>query len=93
MTAEITTVISQFSIVNGTWHNDAPNQVAVSEPKSADGPGAGKGDLFVLAEVRGQTGARETIERQLAETVRDSYYLARGSITASLRRAIQTAGK
>ncbi len=92
MTAEMTTVIGQFSIVNGQWHNDAPNQVAVSEPKSAGGPGVGKGDLFVLAEVRGQTGTRETIERQLVETVRDSYYLARGSITASLRRAIQTAG-
>ncbi len=92
MTAEMTTVMGQFSIVNGRWHNDAPNQVAVSEPKSADRPGAGKGDLFVLAEVRGQAGARETIERQLAETVRDTYYLARGSITASLRRALQAAG-
>ena len=92
MTAEMTTVMGQFSIVNGRWHNDAPNQVAVSEPKSADRPGAGKGDLFVLAEVRGQAGARETIERQLAETVRDAYYLARGSITASLRRALQAAG-
>ena len=92
MTAEMTTVIGQFSIINGRWHNDAPNQVAVREPKSADGPGTGKGDLFVLAEVRGQAGARETIERQLAETFRDAYYLARGSITASLRRAMQTAG-
>lgn len=92
MTAEITTVMGQFSIVNGRWHNNAPNQVAVSEPKSADRPGAGKGDLFVLAEVRGQAGAREAIERQLAETVRDAYYLARGSITASLRRALQAAG-
>lgn len=92
MTTEITTVMGQFSIVNGRWHNDAPNQVAVSEPKSADRPGAGKGDLFVLAEVRGQAGARETIERQLAGIVRDAYYLARGSITASLRRALQAAG-
>jgi hypothetical protein len=92
MTAEMTTVIGQFSIINGRWHNDAPNQVAVREPKSADGPGKGKGDLFVLAEVRGQAGARETIERQLTETFRDAYYLARGSITASLRRAVQTAG-
>ena len=38
MTAEMTTVIGQFSIINGRWHNDAPNQVAVREPKSADGP-------------------------------------------------------
>ena len=39
MTVELTTVIGQFSIVNGRWHNDAPNQVAVREPKSADRPG------------------------------------------------------
>lgn len=92
MSAEITTVIGQLSIVGGNWRGDAPNQVAVREPKGADKPGAGKGDLFILAEVRGQTGGREAIERQLAETIRDGYYLAKGSTTARLRRAMQTAG-
>jgi hypothetical protein len=90
MTAEIKTVIGQLSITGGTWRGDAPNQVAVREPKSADAPGAGKGDLFVLTEVRGPVSNRDTVERQLAQTIRDTYYLARGSITASLRRALQT---
>ena len=92
MTAEITTVMGQLNIEGGVWRGDAPNQVAVREPKSADTPGAGKGDLFILVEVRGQTVNREAIERQLAEAVRDTYYLARGSMTASLRRALQAAG-
>jgi hypothetical protein len=92
MTTEIKTVIGQLSITEGAWRGDAPNQVAVREPKSADAPGAGKGDLFVLTEVRGPVSNRDTVERQLANAIRDAYYLARGSITASLRRALQTSG-
>ncbi|MEW5957784.1 MAG: hypothetical protein AB1801_08680 [Chloroflexota bacterium] len=91
MSAEITTIIGQLKLVEGNWRGDAPNQVAVREPKSADKPGAGKGDLFVLVEVRGQAGLLEAIERQLAETIRDTYYLADGSTTARLRRALQAA--
>lgn len=93
MTAEVTTVIGQFSIKDGNWRNDAPNQVAVREPKAEATPGAGKGDLFVLAEVHGDVSDREGLERQLAEAVRDAYYLARGSITASLRRALLAVGE
>ena len=89
MTAEIKTRIGQLNIAGGAWRNDAPNQVAVREPKSADVPGAGKGDLFVLTEVRGLGSERVALEQQLAQTIRDTYYLSRGSVTASLRRALQ----
>ena len=89
MTAAIKTVIGQLSIAGGTWRGDPPNQVAVREPTSATAPGAGKGDLFVLTEVRGPVSKRDEVERQLAQAIRDAYYLARGSITASLRRALQ----
>jgi hypothetical protein len=73
MTAEITTVIGQLNRQGGAWRGDAPNQVAVREPKSADNPGAGKGDLFVLIEVRGSVTNRTRLEQQLAEIVRDAY--------------------
>lgn len=92
MTAEITTVVGQLNIVGGTWRGDAPNQVAVREPKSAEAPGAGKGDFFALVEVRGAKSDYKALEQKLAELIRDSYYLGRGSITASLRRAMQAAG-
>ncbi len=91
MTAEITTVIGQLNIVGGTWRGDAPNQVAVREPKSAGAPGAGKGDLFVLTEIRGAKSDYKILEQKLAELIRDTYYLGRGSVTASLRRALQAA--
>jgi serine/threonine protein phosphatase PrpC len=91
MTAEITTMIGQLNIVGGTWQSNALNQVAVREPKSADSPGKGKGDLFVLTDVLGSTTDTQKLEQRLAEIVRDVYYLARGSVTASLRRAMQTA--
>ncbi len=89
MTAEITTIIGQLSIKEGKWRNKAPNQVAVREPKSADTPGTGKGDLFIITEVQGVASNIDDIENKLAQTIRDSYYLSRGSITASLRRAVQ----
>lgn len=92
MTAEITTVIGQLNIVGGSWRGDAPNQVAVREPKSAGAPGAGKGDLFILVEVRGAKADYKPLEQKLAGIIRDTYYLDHGSITASLRRALQAAG-
>ncbi|MCB9102106.1 MAG: hypothetical protein H6632_21400 [Anaerolineales bacterium] len=89
MTAEITTVIGQLSIREGVWRQEAPNQVAVREPKAADAPGAGKGDLFIVTEIQGNIDNRDAMEQKLAQAIRDNYYLARGSVTASLRRAIQ----
>lgn len=91
-TTELTVTIAQASIANGAWRGDAPNQVAVREPKRADAPGAGKGDLFILAEIQGDLDNPAALERQVVECVRDNYYLARGSITASLRRAVQAGG-
>jgi hypothetical protein len=92
MTADgLTTVIGQLSISQGIWRNAAPNQVAVREPKAPDAPGAGKGDLFIVTEIQGEAKERGTLEQTLAETIRDNYYLARGSVTASLRRAVQAA--
>jgi hypothetical protein len=90
MTAEITTVIGQLSINEGKWRTHTPNQVAVREPKSADAPGAGKGDLFIITEIQGDVDDRDALEQRLAHLIRDSYYLSSGSVTASLRRAIQT---
>jgi hypothetical protein len=89
MNAEITTLIGQLSIESGEWHNGGRNQVAVREPTTADGPGAGKGDLFIITDIQGDTDDPGDIEQKLAATIRDSYYLARGAVTASLRRAVQ----
>lgn len=89
MTAEITTVVGQLSVKDNKWRNKAPNQVAVREPQSEDAPGAGKGDLFIITEIQGRVAKQDALEQQLAHTIRDTYYLSRGSITASLRRAMQ----
>ena len=59
MTTELKTTMGQLSIARGSWRSDPPNQVAVREPEStntstdAGAHAAGKGDLFVLIEVRG----------------------------------------
>jgi len=91
MSDEMTTVVGQLSITAGNWQNTPLNQVAVREPQSKTKLGAGKGDLFILTDVLGDVSELADIEQKLAETVRDKYYLARGSITASLRRAVESA--
>jgi hypothetical protein len=92
MTAELTTIISQLSIAAGSWQRQAPNQVAVREPKRRLKSNISKGDLFVLAEVRAAGDDRTSLEKKVAEIIRDVYYTAPGSVIASLRRATQTAG-
>ena len=86
MTTRITTLIEQFSVVDGNWRSSPHNQVAVREPKRGK---RGKGNLFVLVEALGNTSKLEEIERRLVALVRDTYYPASGGITASLRRAVQ----
>ena len=89
MTADITTVVGQLSISGGKGRRKSPNEVAVGEPKAEGAPGAGKGDLFIVIEIQGSVAHRNALEQQLAQAIRDTYYLSRGSITASLRRAMQ----
>jgi hypothetical protein len=91
MDAKFTTVVGQLSVIDGKWETRAENQVAVREPKSANAPGAGKGDVFIVTEIQGNVQHPGKMEQKLAEAIRDNYYLARGSVTASLRRALQSA--
>ncbi|MEM7029258.1 MAG: hypothetical protein AAF629_06810 [Chloroflexota bacterium] len=88
MSTKITTLIEQLSVIDGTWHGSAHNQAAVREPKKSK---RSKGNLFVLVEAQGQIAQLETVEKHLVGLVRDTYYPANGGVTASLRRAIQTA--
>ncbi len=89
MTADIATVVGQLSIYGGKSRSKAPNQIAVREPKADDAPGAGKGDLYIITEIKGKVTNKDNLEQQLAQAILDTYYLSRGSITASLRRALQ----
>ncbi|MEM7342977.1 MAG: hypothetical protein AAF485_01930 [Chloroflexota bacterium] len=91
MTADLKTIVGQMRIIGGSWQNEAANQIAVREPQSHYGPGAGKGDLFVLIEIQGKVANQEAAEQRLAQLIRDTYYLSKGSATSSLRRALQAA--
>lgn len=91
MTVELKTVISQLSIADGAWRRQVPNQIAVREPKHRRERGLAKGDLFILTEIQNAGERRDLLEKRVAEIIRDAYYTSPGSITASLRRAVQTA--
>lgn len=102
MSLELKTVMGQMNIVGGRWVSEAPNALAVREPAGRLGggplarrPSSGKGDLFVVVEVRGnyEHSERDGLSRSLAETIRNTYYQSSGSITASLRRALLAANE
>ncbi len=94
MSIELKTVMGQMNIVGGQWVSDAPNALAVREPTGRLRGNSPKGDLFVVVEVCGISGDSSNgsgLDRALAETIRNTYYESAGSITASLRHALQAA--
>jgi hypothetical protein len=100
MSLELKTVMGQMNIVGGRWVSEAPNALAVREPSSqprgglaARRPSLGKGDLFVVVEVRGdyEQSEKDRLSQSLAETIRNTYYQSSGGVTAGLRRALVAA--
>jgi hypothetical protein len=95
MSIELKTVMGQMNIVRGRWTSDAPNALAVREPTGRLRDGVRKGDLFIICELRGdfEDAQRDDLNRAVTETIRNTYYHASGSITASLRRAVVAANE
>ncbi len=102
MSLELKTVMGQMNIVGGRWVSETPNALAVREPSgqlrrglSTRKPSLGKGDLFVVVELRGdcEQSEKDRLSQALAETIRNTYYQSSGSTTAGLRRALLTANQ
>jgi type II secretory pathway pseudopilin PulG len=102
MSLELKTVMGQMNIVGGRWVSEAPNALAVREPSSqprgglaTHRPSLGKGDLFVVVEVRAdyEQSEKNRLSRSLAETIRNTYYQSSGGVTAGLRRALLAANQ
>jgi hypothetical protein len=95
MSIELKTVMGQMNIARGRWVSEAPNALAVREPKGRRRDGFPKGDLFVVVELRGDCDEpdRDELSHELAKTIRNTYYQSSGSVTASLRRAMLAANE
>jgi hypothetical protein len=95
MSIELKTVMGQMNIARGRWVSEAPNAMAVREPKGRLRDGFPKGDLFVVVELRGDCDEsdKDELSHELAKTIRNTYYQSSGSVTASLRRAMLAANE
>ncbi len=90
MNVELNALVEQVSIVNGEWERAPHNQIAAHPaPRNLNHKGA----LFVMAQVQGQFANLDVVEKRLVTLVKDTYYATGGGITASLRRATQTANQ
>jgi hypothetical protein len=84
----IKTSVSQVALLGG-GRNERPSGILVEQPTSRFGRGRSLGDLYVLVDVSGPE--RDATAQQIAETIRDTYYGRRGSITAGLQQGLQEA--
>jgi hypothetical protein len=75
--------VAQLSIVDGAWQ-ESPDHLAVVDE-------GGRGTLYLLVEVAGETEGRDALARELIETARREYASSRWSITFALTQAVREA--
>ncbi len=75
--------VAHLSIVDGAWQEDPDNLARVDE--------AGRGALYAVCEVAGDVEGRDSITRELIETVRREYAASRGSVAFALTEAVRAA--
>ncbi|MBI3741923.1 MAG: hypothetical protein HY257_09240, partial [Chloroflexi bacterium] len=75
---------AQLCIMDGAWQ-EAPDNLAIIDP------GFGRGALYLVAEVLGETEGRDELARAMIETARRAYAASRGAITLALTEAVRAA--
>ena len=86
--------VAQLAIVDGTWQ-DAPDNIAIFDEAALFGEGLSRGNLYVVTEVAGEIEGRDSLARELIETVRREYAASRGrgSIAHALADAVRAANE
>ncbi|MBI3913678.1 MAG: hypothetical protein HY327_05770 [Chloroflexi bacterium] len=77
-------ISAQLSILDGAWQ-EAPDNLAIF---NAD---AGRGALYLVADVFGETEGRDELAREIIETARRAYAASRGPISLALSDAARAA--
>ncbi|MBI5304425.1 MAG: hypothetical protein HY868_19995 [Chloroflexi bacterium] len=82
--------IAQLAIADGGWQ-ESPDQIAQFDEVALFGTRTGRGRMFAVAQVEGETEGRDEIARELIEAARREYGASRGSIMLALRQAVRVA--
>lgn len=90
MSPKIGTVMGKLRLIAGAMQERATNMAAV-KPARAIFRKRKKERLYILLEVTGDPLGRERIYHELIRIIGEEYFQARGSATAKLRQAIQSA--
>src|SRR5512143_3822594 len=89
---EFSMQVAQLSLTDGIWQ-DQPDHLGAFTAERLGPNARGRGSLFVLVDVSGETEGRAEIERELVEQVRDAYAAGRGSVSFGLTEALRTANR
>lgn len=81
------TTIGQFNSTDGHWQPRAANVRAV-EP-AAELPGAQRGSLYMLVEVRGAGGGHPALYRQMLNAAQTAFYEMGDTVESALRQAVR----
>jgi len=80
--------IAQLAIADGAWQ-ESPDHLAMFDEIALFGTRTSRGTMFVVVQVEGEPEGRDDLARELIETARREYSVARGSITLALRQAVR----
>lgn len=89
---EFSMQVAQLSLTDGIWQ-DQPDHLGAFTAERLGPNARGRGSLFVLVDVSGETEGRAEIERELVEQVRDAYAAGRGSVSFGLTEALRAANR
>jgi hypothetical protein len=90
MSIRLKTAIGHLSVVDGVTREMAENVLAI-EPSPLIPLGRGKGNLYAIVEVAGESMERHALCQLLLETINKEYFRAPGGVTTGLRQAIKAA--
>ena len=88
MTGKWETNVGQLRLIGGT-HQEHPKNIGIEEPRSLLPIRArGKGRLYVLVELSGETFGREEMCQDLVTAIVEEYFHTPGTVTYGLRQAV-----
>ena len=92
MAGNLATTVGQFHIANGLWQESAEN-LRVVEPRPLLGLGRRVDRMYILLETVGSFPHPDVVCGRIADTIEQTYYRNRGSITAKLWAALKAANR
>ncbi len=90
MSQALQTDVNILSLAYGRRESHTPTARAI-EPARGIAPAAGKGNLYILVELEGESGGNARLYREMLNAIQETYYHSNEDITGALTAALRAA--